>query len=65
MNSSKGIACTGPDWIAYLEAEGIGYQQYVAGFISFIDRAIASPQGEKKSLSKRRNAGPGKTKKGD
>ena len=43
-NSSKGISCTDSDWIAFLEAEGIGYQQYVADYLRFIDSAIAYPQ---------------------
>lgn len=63
MNSSKGIACTEPDWIAYLETEGIGYQQYIADFVRFIDSAIANPQGDQKSPVKKRSAASRKTKK--
>lgn len=63
MDSSKGIACTEPGWIAYLESEGIGHKQYVADFIRFIESAIANPQGDQKSPVKKRSAGARKTKK--
>ncbi len=62
MSSSKSIACTAPEWIAYLGTEGIGHQQYLADFLRFIDRAIAAPQGEKKSRENKHSASSRKTR---
>jgi TetR/AcrR family transcriptional regulator len=56
-NSSKGISCTDSDWIAFLKAEGIGYQQYVADYLRFIDSAIAYPQGDGKSPVTKKSSG--------
>jgi hypothetical protein len=63
MNSSKGITCTDSDWIAFLEAEGIGYQQYVADYLRFIDSAIAYPQGDGKSPVTKKSTGIRKSRK--
>lgn len=63
MNSSKSISCTDSDWIAFLKAEGIGYQQYVADYLRFIDSAIAYPQDEGKSPVKKKNSGIRKSRK--
>ena len=64
-NSSKAITCTDSDWIAFLEAEGIGYQQYVADYLRFIDSAVACPQGDEKSPVTKKNSvsgDPGKNR---
>ena len=63
MNSSKGITCTDSDWIAFLEAEGIGYQQYVADYLRFIDSAIAYSQGDEKSPVTKKSPGTRKSRK--
>ena len=57
------IGSTDPGWRALLAAEGIGYPQYVADFLRFLDSAIAKPQGDIKSPVKKRNTGTRKTKK--
>ena len=49
-------------WRALLAPEGIGYQQYSADFLRFLDSAIARPAGDGKSLVKRRSTGTGTTK---
>ena len=56
-DSSKAITCTDSDWIAFLEAEGIGYQQYVADYLRFIDSAVACPQGDEKIPVTKKNSG--------
>lgn len=63
MNSSKSISCADSDWIAFLKAEGIGYQQYVADYLRFIDSAIAYPHDEGKSPVKKKNSGIRKSRK--
>lgn len=52
-SSSKSISCADPDWTAFLKAEGIGYPQYVADYLRFIDSAIAYPQGDGNMVTKK------------
>jgi len=61
--SGKAITCTDSEWIATLEAEGIGYQQYVADYLRFIDSAIACPQGEGKSTVTKTSSGVRRSRK--
>jgi hypothetical protein len=56
-SSSKSISCTDSDWTAFLKAEGIGYQQYVADYLRFINSAIAYPQEDGKSPVTKKSTG--------
>jgi AcrR family transcriptional regulator len=54
MDSSSSISCMDPGRAALMEAEGIGYQQYVADYLRFIDSAIAYPEGDRQSPVKKK-----------
>jgi len=61
MDSGRSITCMDPGRAALMEAEGIGYQQYVADYLRFIDSAIAYPEADRQSPVKKKRTVTRKT----